>query len=78
MKKISQIIVALVIVSVMMLTANYSTAADKLASVSAAGTKAIVPGALLDDFRYAAPVNVWNALTGTFSSSAAYPPPSDA
>ncbi len=78
MKKISQIIVALVIVSVMVLMANYSIAADRLASVSAAGTKAIVPGALLDDFRYAAPINVWNAPTGTFSSSAVFPPPSDA
>lgn len=78
MKKILQIILVQALVSVMILTANYSTAADKLASVSAAGTKAIVPGALLDDFRYAAPVNVWNARTGTFSSSAAFPPPSNA
>ncbi len=78
MKKISQIILAQALVSVMILTANYSTAADKLASVSAAGTKAIVPGDLLDDFRYAAPVNVWNARTGTFSSSATFPPPSNA
>ena len=79
MKKISQIILVQILISVMMLTANYSASAqDRSASVGATGSKPISPGALLDDFRYAAPINVWNALTGTFSSSAAFPPPSNA
>lgn len=77
MKKTRIILVQILILAIM-LVPGFSIAADRSATVGAAGTKAIVPGALLDDFRYAAPINIWNAMTGTFSSSAAYPPPSDA
>ena len=50
---------------------------DRTVSVVGTATKPVIPGALLDDFRYRAPVNVWNAATGTFSKSAATPPPAN-
>ena len=45
--------------------------------VGATASKVITPGPLLDDFRYAAPSNVWNCPTGTFSSASS-PMPADA
>lgn len=42
------------------------------------GRVPFTPQALLDDFRNAASVNIWGALTGTFSSSPAIPPPANA
>lgn len=54
------------------------TVLDTAAAIRAEGQIPFTHGALLDDFRYAAPVNVWNATTDTFSSSALTPPPSNA
>ncbi|OGW77465.1 MAG: hypothetical protein A3C51_05315 [Omnitrophica bacterium RIFCSPHIGHO2_02_FULL_46_20] len=42
------------------------------------GQVPFMPQPLLDDFRNAAPVNIWGTLTGIFSSSPAIPPPANA
>ena len=58
---------------------SYSHAGtDSTRSVGASGTKPLTPGAILDDFRYGASINIWGATTGTFSSSTTVPPPANA
>ena len=47
-------------------------------SIQSEGQVPFTPGPLLDDFRYAAPVNLWNVVTSTFSSSSLVPMPADA
>ena len=51
---------------------------DKTISVVSTAVKPVTPGPLLDDFRYAAPVNLWSVSTNTFSSSSLVPPPANA
>ncbi len=63
-KKVLILIMGMIIISQ---TAAMPYSELRSASVISQGTKSIVVGALLDDFRYAAPVNVWNGTTGTFS-----------
>lgn len=53
-------------------------ATDRTVSVVGTATKPLTPDLLLDDFRYAAPVNLWSVSTGTFSSSSLVPPPANA
>lgn len=53
-------------------------ATDRTVSVVGTATKSATPGPLLDDFRYAAPLNLWSVGTGTFSSSLLVPPPANA
>lgn len=50
---------------------------DRTVSVVGQAAKPVTPGPILDDFRYAAPVNVWSCSAGTFSKSSIVPPPSN-
>lgn len=56
-------------------TAEAATAIiDDTVVVDATGVVPLTPGPLLDDFRYAAGINVWRDVTGTFSKYATPPP----
>lgn len=50
---------------------------DRTVSVAGTATKPVTPGPLLDDFRYAVPLNIWSVGTGTFSSSQLVTPPTN-
>ena len=67
------ILIGIIITGAILLTAENYFAADQSASITASGTKPLTPGALLDDFRYGAPLNIWGAAAGTFASLAASP-----
>ena len=55
-----------------------SAATDNTVSVSGTAVKSVTPGPLLDDFRYALPMNVWSCQTGTFVSQIGDPPVANA
>jgi len=42
---------------------------DRTVAVSGSATKPVTPGALLDDFSYAAPLNLWNCQTFVFGAA---------
>lgn len=78
MKKIlKKIIVQLMVIATILGVVDRCFAADRSASVAASGTKPLVVGPILDDFRYAAPINVWNAPAGVFSRSTVIPTPAN-
>ena len=53
-------------------------ATDRTVSVVGTAKKPVTYGPLLDDFRFATPLNLWSVSTSTFSSSSMVPPPANA
>lgn len=73
----SVLIVSLFVIASISIVYAY-TELSTTSAIRAEAQVPFTPQALLDDFRYAAPVNIWGTLTGTFSSSPAIPPPANA